>query len=70
MKLQTIIHHHYEGLYRPVDSIYFSDKEHGERMVRRGICSEIEMPTRADKMAEKKETKMEPKVKVTRKKKN
>jgi len=68
MKLKTIIHHHYEGLYRPVGAVYFSDKIFGEMVVRRGICSEIAMPKREDKIAEKKETKMEPKVKVTRKK--
>ena len=68
MKLKTLIHHYYEGVYRPVDSVYLCDKIHGERMVRNRICLEVAMPSREDKIAEKKETKMEPKVKVTRKK--
>ena len=68
MKLKAKKHHYHDGVYTFPGQTYMTDKLTGESRVKNGICEEVKLPSRTDKIAEKKETKMEPKAKIIRKK--
>lgn len=69
MKVKAKKAHYWESKYVFEGQTYICDRVHGESVVRRGICVELSLPKRADKVKAVKENKMQPKKKITRKKK-
>ena len=69
MKLKTLKPHYYERIFRVKNAIYFADKLHSERAVRNGLCEEIKLPTRKDKIEDKQHPKTKKKAIETKAKK-
>ena len=53
MKLKALKPHYYETTFITVGSEYTSDKIHGERAVRNGICKELKTAKPKPKRAKK-----------------
>lgn len=57
MKVKTLKAHYYGAEYKPVDSVYFADKDSGERHVRWGLCKEVKPKARPIKKVTKRRKK-------------
>ena len=54
MKLKVIKRHYFNGIYKRIGEIYVTDIVKGKSLVKNGLCQDIKMPTRADKILENK----------------
>lgn len=53
MKLKTLKHHYWGNKFMRVGSVYMADRIHGGIVVRNGLCKELELPSRKDKIEDK-----------------